>query len=370
MTLSRGRSLGTALALSLAMLATAQPLSAADPVVVEPASVDLSSLGSLLGPAGETLAGLGGSLLDGNFARSLDSMVVPGASNPCSSSGSLNKSSNGSVTVLLLGSDHRRGGGDRMDTVIVINIARNGRIAMAAIPRDTVRIPRASGGTSGSNRVNTLYDTYRRSSSTCTALNKVRKDISKTLGTYIPYYAMIRMDEFQELINHIGGIRMNIKGTLIDYHYSAYSRKIYVPKKNDYQMNGTGNCGTKPKQCRNALKYARSRYGTEGGTSNSDFRRVRRQQEIVFYTIRRVLNRGNGSNLTQLLGAAKGRIYSNLPKTLSGARALYSHAQGARFASDDGKVFGPTRWARYVGTYTFELKLSDVRQWVDNHFKP
>ena len=359
MTHSRRWSLGAALGLSLALLGGATPLSAADPAVTPPAPTGVASLSGLLG----------------GLAQTLGSAVVPAASNPCSGSGSLKKSSNGSVTVLLLGSDYRRSPyiGERTDTVIAMNIARNGRVAMAAIPRDTVRIPLAGGGTSGSRRVNALYIGYKRSSVgrhgvDCAALDKVRKDISRTLGTPIPYYALIRMDEFQELINNIGGIRMNIRGELIDYHYSRNSRKIYVPKRNDYQMNGTGDCG-KNVNCRNALKYARSRYGTEGGTSNSDFRRVRRQQEIVFYTIRRVLNRGNGTNLTHLLSSVKGRVYSNLPKTASGALALYAVAQGASFAGNDGKVFGPTRWASYVGSYTFALKLSDVRQWVDNHFR-
>ena len=269
-------------------------------------------LGGLLGPVGDALASIGGSVLDGGVAQTLSEAVVPAASNPCSQSGSLKKSSNGSVTVLLLGSDYRRSPyiGERTDTVIVMNVGKNGRVSMAAIPRDTVRIPLASGGTSGSRRVNALYIGYKRSSVgrhgvDCRALDKVRKDIAKTLGTYIPYYALIRMDQFQSLIDRVGGIQMNIRGTLIDYHYSRNSRKVYVPKRDDYQMNGGGNCGKKPTLCRNALKYARSRYGTEGGTSNSDFRRVRRQQEIVFYAIKRVLNRGNGSNLSSLLSARR-----------------------------------------------------------------
>jgi hypothetical protein len=76
--------------------------------------------------------------------------------------------------------------------------------------------------------------------------------------------------------------------------------------------------------------------------------------------------------MSALLDKAKGRDYTNLPKTPGGARALYDLANrsGFRFASDDGKVFGPSRWASYVGRYTFKLRLSDVRQWVDNHFRP
>jgi anionic cell wall polymer biosynthesis LytR-Cps2A-Psr (LCP) family protein len=376
-------SLGVALVAGLALLGNASPLVAADPASTLPAATDLTSGDTALAGVGESFASLAGGLGDlgdsllGGLGQTLDAAVASSTSNPCSGSGSLKKSANGSVTVLLLGSDYRRSPyiGERTDTVIALNIARNGRVAMAAIPRDTVRIPLAGGGTSGSRRVNALYIGYKRSSVgragvDCSALDHVRRDIARALGTSIPYYALIRMDQFQLLIDRIGGLSMNIRGELIDYHYSRNDRKIWVPRVNGYQMNGGGDCGKKPKRCRNALRYARSRYGTEGGAANSDFRRVRRQQEIVFYAVRKVLARGNGSNLSSLLGAVKGRIYSNLPKTWSGALALYSAAKGATFAENDGKVFGPSRWASSVSRYTYQLKLGDVRQWIDNHFKP
>lgn len=322
-----------------------------------------------------TLMDLGTRVSDGVTGQVAEAVGVA-ASNPCSGSGStLRKTGNGSLTVLLLGSDYRNGAGsERTDTVIVMNVARNGRVAMAAIPRDTVQVPLANGGTSGSSRVNTLYQRYKRSSVgrrgvDCRALDHVRRDIEKALATRIPYYAFIRMDEFGTLINSIGGIRMNVRYKLVDYHYSRRDRKVYVPKATNYLMKGSGGC-YKGRYCRNALKYARSRYGTEGGRPNSDFRRVRRQQEVVFWAGKTVLARGNGSNLTRLLGAAKGRIWTNLPKNAGGALALYSFVRNARFAQSDGKVFGPSRWASYVGRYTFRLKLGDVRWWVDNHFKP
>ncbi len=95
-----------------------------------------------------------------------------------------------------------------------------------------------------------------------------------------------------------------------------------------------------------------------------------RSDEVVFWAGKTVLGRGNGSRLTSLLNAAKGRIYTNLPKNAGGALALYGFVRNARFAESDGKVFGPSRWASYVGRYTFRLKVSEVRQWVDNHFRP
>jgi anionic cell wall polymer biosynthesis LytR-Cps2A-Psr (LCP) family protein len=165
---------------------------------------------------------------------------------------------------------------------------------------------------------------------------------------------------------------MRIGQTLIDYHHKGTRRDIYVPASSSYLMRHGGRCGQKPKKCHNALLYARSRYGTEGGHPNNDFRRLRRQQEIVFYAIKRVVNRGRGTALANLLTSAKGRVYTNLPKNITAVRAMYDLANksGFRFATNDGKVFGPSRWASKAGTYTYKLKLNDVRQWVDNHFKP
>ena len=370
-------SLAAALGLGLTLVAGASPMGAADPVTIPPAPAPATSQGGLPGSAMDVLTSLGSSLLDGGLGRTLDTAVAAATSNPCSGTGGLKKSTNGSVTVLLLGSDYRKKPyiGERTDTVITLNIARNGRVSMAAIPRDTTRIPLGRGRTSGARRINALYIGYKRRGIgpgriDCSALDKLRRDVARTLDTYIPYYALIRMDEFQVLLDHIGGIRMNIRKTLIDYHYRARHRKIWVPASSDYQLNGGGLCGPKPTKCRSALRYARSRHGTEGGTSNSDYRRIRRQQQIVFSTIRRVLSRGNGANLMDLLSASKGRIYSNLPKNASGALELYSVAKGASFRTRDGVVFGPQRWATYTGKYTFRLRLHDVRQWVHNHFKP
>jgi anionic cell wall polymer biosynthesis LytR-Cps2A-Psr (LCP) family protein len=379
---------GTRLAALLAatLIVTSAPEALAqgapDPVVGPPTipiGTRMTGAGESSPLSGPSVAGvltdLGARVADG-VTRQVAQAVTVAASNPCSGSGStLRKTGNGSLTVLLLGSDYRSGAGsERTDTVIVMNVARNGRVAMAAIPRDTVQIPLANGGTSGSRRVNTLYQGYKRASVgrrgvDCRALDKVRQDIAKALGTQIPYYAFIRMDEFGMLINHIGGIRMNVRYKLVDYHYTRRDRKVYVPKATGYRMNGSGGC-YKGKPCRNALKYVRSRYGTEGGAANSDFRRVRRQQEVVFWAGKTVLGRGNGSRLTSLLNAAKGRIYTNLPKNAGGALALYGFVRNARFAESDGKVFGPSRWASYVGRYTFRLKVSEVRQWVDNHLRP
>ncbi|MBX3030975.1 MAG: LCP family protein [Chloroflexi bacterium] len=372
-----GRLAAFALLLGLAVASPAaaeEAVTPTDPVTAaEPASIPTLGIAGL---ASQVVDALGVGTLGGDIGRTLDAIGIA-ATNPCAGSGALKKTSNGSFTILLMGSDYRRSPyiGERMDTLIVLNVARNGRIAMAAIPRDTVRVPLAGGGNSGSRRVNALYIGYKRSSVgrhavDCKALDRVRRDIAKALDTQIPYYAMVRMDQFQQMVNQVGGFRMNVKATLIDYSRKNKKHKVFVPKTSNYQFSGGGACGKKPVKCRNALMYVRSRKGTEGGASNTDYRRLRRQQSVIFAVTKRVLARGSGSALSSLLQASKGRIYTNLPTTTSGALALYNVAKGSKFAAADGKVFGPRRWATYVGTYTYKLKLADVRKWVDRRFRP
>ena len=204
----------------------------------------------------------------------------------------------------------------------------------------------------------------------CSALDKVRRDVAKTLGTSIPYYALIRMDQFQPLIDRIGGIKMNIRGTLIDYHYSRNYRKIWVPKENGYQMNGGGDCGKKPKKCRNALatpaaataRRAAPPTPTSGASVAS----------------RRSCSTPSGESSPgatartscTCCSAVKGRIYSNLPKTASGALALYAAAKGARFAAERRQGLRSHAMGLVHGQVHLPAQAADVRQWVDNHFKP
>lgn len=165
----RQRSASLVAALVAALIVTTSPAVAEDvaPPAMPPVPAGASDQTAAPALGGRSvigaLAGLGARVADG-IAGQVAQAVSVAASNPCSGTGStLKKTSNGSLTVLLLGSDYRTGAwSERTDTVIVANIAKNGRVAMAAIPRDTVQVPLASGGTSGASRVNTLYQRYKR----------------------------------------------------------------------------------------------------------------------------------------------------------------------------------------------------------------
>lgn len=371
-------SLRAGLVLGLALVVAAPPLAtlgaAPDEALPAPAAVAAapSPIGDLLASATGALDSLGAAL--DTATQSVVDSVSP-ASSMCSGSGSLDKGKDGRLTIALYGSDYRTKHyiGERMDVIIVATLKSGGRVAMASIPRDTVYVPKAGGGTSGTNRINTMYYTYKRHKSDyngvdCAALKKFTADVATTLGTEIDYYAMVRMHLFINLVDSISYVTTDIPGPIVDTTYGR--RGVYFPDENDYKLVGNAACRKKPFKCRSALAYVRSRHGTQAGSANNDFKRAYRQHAFIFDTALRVRSRGSGSALTDLVNTVKDKVFTNAPKTLSSGLALYSMLSGISMASRDTIVLGPTRFAVGLSNpqYAYKLKLSKVRSWINDHF--
>lgn len=354
------------------------PASATDPTTAAPTSTGLPDLGAILGDAFAAVGTLGDRLSSG-----LDSVTLNGTG-PCGSSSSLNYGKDGRLTVLLLGTDWRRPSevhgkylGERTDVIIVATAKPGHKIAFAAIPRDTVYVPRAAsngGGTWGLNRVNAIYPIYRRHMNAyrvdCRALNKLKADIAATLQTEIDYYVMVRFHTLTALVNKIRGIKVDVPGPIIDSYLKG---GLYFPKANDYQLDDFKkhkNCHDYPSKCHSALLYARSRHGSQAGGANSDFTRARRQMDMIMAAGAKVVARGWHNNLSNLAAYIHDAVWSNLPKTYTTALVLYGIANGAKVGYKDSVVFGPRSWATTYpkGTYTFRLRLSRVRSWINEHF--
>lgn len=292
----------------------------------------------------------------------------------------------GRFTILLLGSDWRSDRyGERMDVVMIVTIdPATKRVAAASIPRDTVYVPRADsngGGTSGTNRINAIYSVLYRKSGLAhnkvdkTALGKLKNDVATTLATEIDYVAMTRFAGFTDVINRIGGVHVQINQAIKDSFYKSPGtpsgvRGVYFPVSASYYLEGNGACWPKPKKCHNGLIYVRSRHGTVGSGNNSDFARSRRQQGLVVAGTDRIVSNGTDS-LAALVTRVKGRVWTDLPRTLSAATQLYYLVDGAHLSASDSQVFSPSNWATSDAStpiYTFRLRLDKVRTWINDHF--
>jgi len=285
----------------------------------------------------------------------------------------------GRLTVLLIGSDWREdSGGERLDVLMVATIdPATGRSAIVSIPRDMGGIPFAGGGSSGGMRVNSIYYIRYRDNSLPheavdrQALKRFSKDIGKLLGTQIDYWALTRFGTFSNLVNALGGLRVDIDDEVRDsYYHSRRSRGIFFPAKDDYKLRGDPACKPFPARCHSALAFARSRHGTSGSGYNSDYTRAARQQEMVRAAVKGILDEGSGTALLARLLKVRDKIDTNLPKTIEAGAQLYALVEGMKLNKADMKVLAPSTWASTASDGTIRPNLSRIRAFVDRAFYP
>lgn len=221
------------------------------------------------------------------------------------------------VNIMLLGQDAGADRtGTRPDTIMVASIdTQTGRTALFSIPRNLqyVEFPE---GTAPAKEFPNGFTYYGRNQNLINAVwawaSEVRPDlfpgdpnpgltattwaVEETLGLKVDYYAMVNLQGFQELVDAIGGVDIEVER---DIPIGGGNSKVegYV-KKGKQRLNGY-----------QALWYARSRQGS------SDFDRNCRQQRIV----RTVAEEANVTKVVlaipRLIGATERNIETDIPSS-------------------------------------------------------
>ena len=130
------------------------------------------------------------------------------------------------------------------------------------------------------------------------------KVVGDLLNIPIQYYARVDFQGFKDIIDRLGGIDVVVPNTFDDYQYpdNAYGYEHIHFKAGAQHMNGD-----------QALKYARSRHGTNG--EGSDFARARRQQIILYATKQKMLSFGtltNPKKISDILGSLGSHSQTNM----------------------------------------------------------
>ncbi len=170
------------------------------------------------------------------------------------------------INFLLLGiggSGHE--GAYLADLIILVSFNPFSKeIASLSLPRDLyVPIPKY-----GWRRINNAYALGELNSGQGGEL--ISQTVSNILNLPIHYWVSLDFEGFKNLIDKLGGIRIYIERSFIDYQYPAPFHKYQTVsfKQGWENMNGE-----------RALKFVRSRYGTNG--EGSDFARSQRQQKVL-----------------------------------------------------------------------------------------
>jgi LCP family protein required for cell wall assembly len=222
----------------------------------------------------------------------------------------------GKLNVLLVGVDQRHGDAYfNTDTLIVVSIdPKTGQVAMFQIPRDTVNVPvpanaRSLWGSVYGGKINSWYaqnrvrgDLWPGKNSLARGINSLKAILSELYGINIPYYVMVNFQGFQQAVDTLGGVQINVQIPVAesDYPVAGGVTRIYIPAGPQH-MTGA-----------EALIYARSRHRAQGG----DFDRGRRQQRVILSLKEQMNPRAILANLTQLAQDMKQAVNTDIPVSM------------------------------------------------------
>lgn len=186
------------------------------------------------------------------------------------------------INILLLGIGGPGHDGPYLsDTNIIVSIKPSTKeIAMISVPRDLgVQMEGY-----GLYRIN-YADAFGEAKNKGQGGEYAREIFSRTFNIDIPYYVRVDFKAFEQIIDAVGGVEVNVTKPFTDYSYPGpnYSYQTISFASGTQTMNGE-----------TALKYARSRHGTNG--EGSDFSRSRRQQQILSAVKERIFSLGTFTN--------------------------------------------------------------------------
>ena len=183
----------------------------------------------------------------------------------------------GQINILVMGLDRRPAEGDRptrTDTMFVVTIDAASKTAgILGIPRDLwVEIPTPDGEGFFEARINTAYQTGELGDYSGGGPRLVKDVVERNIGIEIDHYVLIDFDGFIEMIDELGGIDVFVEEEINDPFYSETEIfGDYHPLHFEVGMHHMDG--------QTALDYSRTRFG------NSDFDRIRRQQQVIFAAI-------------------------------------------------------------------------------------
>ncbi len=216
----------------------------------------------------------------------------------------------GRINILLLGIGGKgHDGGLLTDTIMLVSLDPDTKkISMVSIPRD-MSIPIE--GSNSWDKVNAInaYAEMKEPGSGGMAISQALSDI---LEVPIDYYVRVDFQGFKNVIDKIGGIEVNVEKGFDDYSYPAAGQEDN-PDYNARFEHLHFDKGWQKMDGDTALKYARSRHGTNGEAS--DFARAARQQLVLQAAKEKLLKANtllNPVTLTGIITELNDHISTNL----------------------------------------------------------
>ncbi|MCS7201347.1 MAG: LCP family protein [Dictyoglomus sp.] len=187
------------------------------------------------------------------------------------------------INFLFFGVDERKEDIGRSDTIIFISFnLKDKKVDLLSIPRDTrVLIPGF-----GYDKINHAYH-YG-------GVDLAVRTVEEFLGVSINYYAKMNFQQFEKLIDAIGGVDIEIEKPM---YYVDRTDKLYIRlKPGKHHLNG-----------KEALGYVRFRHDPLG-----DLGRIERQQKFLKALYSQMKDKVSLINLPQYINLVGSTIETNI----------------------------------------------------------
>ena len=202
------------------------------------------------------------------------------------------------LDILILGVDQRpeedtEVTGSRSDSMMLVRILpATGEIKLLSVPRDLL-VEISPGQT---DKINASYSYYGSEGAT--------RAVEKLTGIQVDHYVIVDFDGFEQGIDALGGVRVNVKDDFPD--------NVRI-KEGPQKLSGS-----------QALKYARYR-GTPGG----DLYRIQRQQKLIRALRHKALRWDTVTKLPAIVRALSKNVKTDLgiSKEFALGRILVTHGR-------------------------------------------
>lgn len=210
---------------------------------------------------------------------------------------------NGNINILILGIGGAGHDGPYLtDTMLVASInKKDNKVAIISIPRDLL----VNTYKFGKQKINAV-NAYAEAESAGGGAKFTRDVVAELLHIPINFYARIDFSAFQELVDAVGGVDINVA--------HAFSDPLYPRLSDETQTTTvTFDAGEQHMDGHTALVYARSRHGNNN--EGSDFARSRRQEQIILALKDKIMTAGtllSPAKLNEIYKILKEHIDTNI----------------------------------------------------------
>ena len=199
------------------------------------------------------------------------------------------------VFVAIMGVDQRKNDVGRSDTLMLLRLdPRASQVSVINVPRDTLATVDGS-----PSKINAAYATG--------GPGMTADVLSELLDIERPYYVTLNFEAFEELVNLIGGVQIDVEKHYV-YDDPFQDLHIDIPAGRQLLLG------------EQALHYVRLRYD---GVTNSDIARIERQQKFLQAFKEKLPS--NLTRITSMIRTIQKHIQTNIPEDdqMKLARALF-----------------------------------------------